>query len=69
MTTMFLFLCFATVDVSNGNLKVTKLKIEKKKRILFFFWGGGGIVDSRQVKVKIRESSFDQKQQSCLSIS
>ena len=41
MTTMFLFLCFATVDVSNGNLKVTKLKIEKKKRILFFFWGGG----------------------------
>lgn len=66
---MFLFLCFATVDVSNGNLKVTKLKIEKKKRILFFFWGGGGIVDSRQVKVKIRESSFDQKQQSCLSIS
>ena len=28
----------------------------------------GGIVDSRRVKVKIRESSFDQRQQSCLSI-
>ena len=31
MTTIFLFLCFATVDVSNGNLKVTKLEIEKKE--------------------------------------
>jgi len=64
MTTIFLFLCFATVYASNGNLKVTKLKIEKKRRLFFF----GGIVDSRRVKVKIRESSFDQKQQSCLSI-
>lgn len=44
---MFLFLCFATVDVSNGNLKVTKLKIEKKKRILFFFLGGGGVLLTR----------------------
>ena len=69
MTTIFLFLCFATVDASNGKLKVTKLKIEKKEKIVFFGGGGGGgIVDSRRVKVKIRESSFDQKQQSCLSI-
>lgn len=65
MTTILLYLCFATGDASNENLKVTKLKIEKKKR-RFSFWGG--IVDSRRVKVKIRESSFDQMQQSCLSI-
>lgn len=69
MTTFFLFLCFATVDARNGNLKVTKLKIEKIEEIVLFLRGeGGGIVDSRRVKVKIRESSFDQRQQSCLSI-
>ena len=68
MTTFFLFLCFATVDARNGNLKVTKLKIEKIEEIVLFWGGGGGIVDSRRVKVKIRESSFDQRQQSCLSI-
>lgn len=38
MTTILLYLCFATVDASNENLKVTKLKIEKKEEI--FFLGG-----------------------------
>ena len=43
MTTILLFLCFATVDVSNGNLKVTKLKIEKKEEIVLF----GGVLLTR----------------------
>ena len=45
MTTIFLFLCFATVstvDASNGKLKVTKWKIEKIKEIVLFWVGGGG---------------------------
>ena len=42
MTTFFLFLCFATVDARNGNLKVTKLKIEKIEEIVLFLRGGGG---------------------------
>lgn len=43
MTTIFLFLFFATVDASNGNLKVTKLKIEKIEKIVLF----GGVLLTR----------------------
>lgn len=42
------FFCFRVllpVDASNGNLKVTKLKIEKKEKIVFF--GGGGVLLTR----------------------